>query len=419
MPLPSLTGAGTPKGFSADAQRVIAPEQTLERIRPLFRQIGLTRLADVTHLDRIGIPVVLAVRPQSGYLAVDGGKGVTQAAALASAAMECVERHAGELTPIDRFNASYADLPCDQRLDGCHLPFAKNAIFSPRTVESWCWVQDLSNGSPVAVPSVMVSLERHRHRRSSLLPFHFSSNGLNAGNTPIEALVGGLYEVVERDATTCTKLAWEAGAMRLCLNLDTIRNNHICLLVERIRSAGLSVVVLDCTVDTLVPTFCAYLFEANNPLAGLYHGYGTHLDPEVAVLRAVCEAAQSRLVFIAGSRDDSFGHHRRIRHNHVAAHRQLLSIQPNLTLDAHPDASGPTFEQDALTLMAHLARIGAHRVLCADLTHPDVGVPVFRVIVPGLEGYPLENYAPGERGRSAKAAAPMGPLSKKQQGETS
>ena len=130
-----------------------------------------------------------------------------------------------------------------------------------------------------------------------------------------------------------------------------------------------------------------------NPTIGLYHGYGTHLDPQVAVIRAICEAAQGRLVYIAGSRDDAFGHHRRFRTTFAEANETLLTAGHRRPDDVHDD-SGPTFEADGRTLLSRLRGIGVPRVLAVDLTHPDIGVDVFRVVVPGLEGYMLQDFTP-------------------------
>jgi ribosomal protein S12 methylthiotransferase accessory factor len=402
-----LATEATPKGLRADAQRAVSPERTLERIEPLYPAIGLTRLADITGLDSLGIPVVLSVRPQSGYLSVDGGKGFTRIAAMASAAMECFERHAGERTPLPRFTSTYAGLPESGRISVADLPMSRHSLFSPALPETWVWAEDLLGGEPVAVPSVMVALERHRHARSSTLPFHFSSNGLNSGNTKSEALIGALYEVIERDATTCTKVSWESGAPMRRVDLNTAGSPDIAALVERIHGAGVEVVVVDCTVDTEVPTFCAYLCDLRDSTMGVYHGYGTHLDPEVAVIRAICEAAQGRLVFIAGSRDDSFRHHRRFHTVFADAHRILLGLPPTVDLGAYPDESGATFEADGRQLIGKLRGIGVERVLSVDLTHPDIGVDVFRVVVPGLEGYMLEDFTPGRRARRwARAHSP-------------
>lgn len=387
----------TRKGLRADAQRAVTPEQTLDRVRPLFARIGLTRLADVTGLDILGIPVILSVRPQAGYLSVDGGKGFTTEAAMASAAMECFERHAGENTPIETFTAAYADL--DAAIPQDLLPLSRNSLFHPELPEQWTWATDLHTGEQVAVPTVMVSLERFKHPRSSLLPFSFSSNGLNSGNTTSEALIGGLYEVIERDATTCTKVSWESGVPYRRVDLSTAPSPDIAELVDLIHAADLEVVTFDCTVDTGVPTFTSYLCDLGNPAMGVYHGYGTHLDPQVAVIRSICEAAQGRLVFIAGSRDDSFRHHRRLHEINAAAHRTLLGQPFTVDLRDIADESTDTFEDDGRTLLSKLEAIGIEQILWADITHPDVGVDVVRVIVPGLEGYMLQDFTPGARAR--------------------
>ena len=395
-----LATDATPKGLRADAQRAITPEQTLARVRGRFGAIGLTRLADITGLDVLGIPVVLSIRPQAGYLSVDGGKGFTPAAARASAAMECFERHAGENTPFPRFSSSYADLAADARIPREQLPLSRNSLFAPELTEEWALADNLLGGPGVAVPTVMVGLERFRHRRSSRLPFAFSSNGLNSGNTKAEALIGALYEVIERDASTCTKLSWEAGVAMRRVDLATASSPDVAQLVDTARSAGVEVVVVDCTVDTRVPTFIAYLCDVRNSSIGLYSGYGTHLDPQVAVIRAICEAAQGRLVYIAGSRDDSFRHHRRFRATFTEANAMLLGCPEVVDLRDFTDDSGDTFEADGRTLLRRLDEIGVERVLAVDLTHPDIGVDVFRVVVPGLEGYMLEDFTPGQRARS-------------------
>jgi ribosomal protein S12 methylthiotransferase accessory factor len=396
----------TPKGIRADAQRAMSPEQTLARIRPRFAAIGLTRLANITGLDCLRIPVVLSVRPQAGYLSVDGGKGFTLTAAMASAAMECFERHAGENTPLDRFTSTWAALPEDSRIPLDQLPLSRNSLFHPELAEQWVYTPDLLGGPQVAVPPVFLALERFRHPRSSLLPFAFSSNGLNSGNTKSEALIGALYEVIERDATTCSKVAAQSGVPTPRVDLSTATSPDIAHLVDTARANGVEVVVVDSTVDTRVPTFTAYLCDVQNPTIGLYHGYGTHLDPQVAVIRAICEAAQGRLVFIAGSRDDSFGHHRRFRATFEEANHTLLSKPETVDLQSFPDESGDTFEADGRILLDKLRAIGVSRVLAADLTHPDVGIDVFRVVVPGLEGYMLEDFTPGPRARAwARAAA--------------
>src|SRR5712692_8315682 len=79
-------------------RRAASPAQTLRRITPLLPRAGITRLADVTGLDWIGLPVYQAIRPNSRNISVSQGKGLTRAQAKVSALMESLESfHAEEI----------------------------------------------------------------------------------------------------------------------------------------------------------------------------------------------------------------------------------------------------------------------------------------------------------------------------------
>ena len=83
-----LRSAVQPKKHSDRLRRAT---ETVAHMRQNFARFGITRLADVTGLDCIGIPVWMAVRPNSKTLAVSQGKGLSNAAAQASAVMEAAE----------------------------------------------------------------------------------------------------------------------------------------------------------------------------------------------------------------------------------------------------------------------------------------------------------------------------------------
>ena len=86
-----------------------APDETLARVRPYAARMGITRLGNITGLDHIGIPVAVAVRPNSRSVSVSQGKGPELPQAMASALMEACEGfHAEEIGPCRR--AAYRDL---------------------------------------------------------------------------------------------------------------------------------------------------------------------------------------------------------------------------------------------------------------------------------------------------------------------
>jgi ribosomal protein S12 methylthiotransferase accessory factor len=128
-----------------------------------------------------------------------------------------------------------------------------------------------------------------------------SSNGLASGNTRSEALVHALYEVIERDATSA--LGDQPTHERTYIDPATVTEPYCAALIERITAAGAWLELVQAPSSFGVPAFAAYLWH-EDAAAAMVVGSGAHSDPAVALSRAITEAAQSRLTFIAGSRDD-------------------------------------------------------------------------------------------------------------------
>ncbi len=104
------SSAQASKGHTSGTHRLMAPRETMERLRPLLPRMGITRLANVTGLDQIGIPVVMACRPNSRSLAVSQGKGMDLDAAKVSAAMESIENYHAERIALPLQLATYREL---------------------------------------------------------------------------------------------------------------------------------------------------------------------------------------------------------------------------------------------------------------------------------------------------------------------
>jgi ribosomal protein S12 methylthiotransferase accessory factor len=238
--------------------------------------------------------------------------------------------------------------------------------------------------------------------------FQRGSNGLASGNAFVEAVCAGLAEVIERDAVTCALLRVGGDVARLpTVDLATVPNDRVRELVGRLAGAGVAPILLDCTCDSDVPTYMAVLVDDAPPAPGCYRGCGAHLDPDVAMTRALTEAIQSRAIHIAGSRDDlSALDHARLRRRQD---RRLIAVaRARVGPRAAPRLSSATesFEGDCHALVGALTAIGLEQVVVVDLTRPDFAIPVVRVLVPGLEGpIDADHYAPGRRGRAAMAEA--------------
>src|SRR3989442_3209074 len=82
--------AGTLKLDLGGTIRHCTPQETLAPVRPPFPMFGITRLAHVTGLDRIGIPVWLCIRPNARCLSGSQGKRLDDDLARVSAVPEVV-----------------------------------------------------------------------------------------------------------------------------------------------------------------------------------------------------------------------------------------------------------------------------------------------------------------------------------------
>ncbi|MGW4384599.1 YcaO-like family protein [Kitasatospora sp. NPDC004531] len=388
------------KQYRHGTHRAVAPEETLERIRPFYARVGLTRLANITHLDRIGIPVTLGIRPNSPTMSNSSGKGFSLSAAKASAAMEAIEIWHAENIALTDIVASYDQIAADHRsIPRDRLALTRNSLFNTSWPYRWLTAWDLVAQAPVPVPAGAVHMAGRRalHQLGS---FQLSSNGLASGNHLLEAVAAAVYEVVERDAVTCHRMAWAGfGTPPPRVRLDTIADPLVRDLLDRLRAADVVPLLFDCTVDTDVPVFLALIYDKVNRQVGVYRGQGAHLDPAIAMIRALTEAAQSRAVYIAGSRDDVFRDTfaRLKRQDDESMIARLTGVPETVDATAVPDRSTPTFEGDIQLIIRSLDRLGLDQVLVLDLSRDEFPISVVKVIVPGLEGYMLGNYVPGPR----------------------
>lgn len=365
--------AGTYRGASLEA--------TWRRFAPAARKAGITRLAELTGLDTIGIPVFAAIRPMGRSLSTQQGKGTSALAAKISALMESLETWSAEHLALPATTASWQQL------------IAKKAAFvDPRELARprgrldraarWRWVEgwDLGADRAVLVPEQAVTLDTTFRTPPT---FDISSNGLASGNTLVEAIAHGLCEVIERDA----EAAWRRAGGDRRLVLDTLTDPVSRGLVARIAAAGARVYVWDLTGDAPIPVIGAAIMEDPNEPAwrtlGFYQGFGAHWRPEIAIARALTEAAQTRVTYIAGARDDFF------------PFDYARATDPELLAELWDRFSQPCDEPfvfdelprlEAASLGDAVAQLVAtqRQVVAVDLTHAELGVPVAKVLVPGL-----------------------------------
>lgn len=371
------------------AQRACTPAETIARMKPWWPQAGITRVSEITGLDRTGIPVAQCVRPDARGMCVDSGKGATAEAAMCSAMMEGFERHVGETIALDTITARGVDLPNTET----RLQLINGAFYDPTIPIEWTTVHGLYSNEPRLVPAACVRTDSAQFGFPFFqLAFSSSTNGLSAGNTLEEAVAGGLYEVIERDQISNAFFHAIDGVV---IDLNTIQDSTLGALVERLKSNGITPVILDCTLDIGIPTYICYVYDSERNI-GIYKGYATHLDPEVAQCRALCEAVQARTVFMSGSRDDIF--HQQFFENKsgdsVNAVNRFKSFKKTTSSKHYKDSSTDSFVKDIKTILMKLAKVNIPEPLIKVFKHP-YPCSIVKVIIPTLAGYWHHSTKPG------------------------
>jgi ribosomal protein S12 methylthiotransferase accessory factor len=368
------------KIFFSGTHRERSPEDTLAAITPLLPEFGVTRLADVTGLDVLGVPVVMSVRPLARTLSVSQGKGATLDLARISAGMEAVELdHAERAVPA----AELHDVPADQ----LELPYPvlaleqhAGSLLTGSTPLDWISARQIGDGLQVLVPRQAVQMGRDLRDCWRSYTLTASSNGLASGNTRPEAIVHALYEVIERDATSA--LGDVAVRERHYIDPSTVSEPYCAGLIDRIRAAGAWLELVHAPSRFGVPAFACYLWH-EDAAAAMVVGSGAHGDPAVALSRAVTEAAQSRLTFIAGTRDDI------VASTYLPPDGFARPGTPVPSRPWDPAAYGTiapydTCAEEAAALAAAVAAHTGHEPMAVDLADR-AEFAVVKVLCPGLE----------------------------------
>jgi YcaO-like protein with predicted kinase domain len=382
--------------------RSVRPSETIRRARAVMSEVGISKISDVTELDTVGIPNFMSVRPRDGASGISyyNGKGTTRADAHAGALMEAIERHGGEHWAGEIVVGSFNEL---RRHRPCVSPF-EIIIPSLRDYDDnleleWVAGFDLITKSQMLVPLNCVVCP---YVSEYPVVFYASSNGLASGNSLLEALCHALCEVVERDAQAIAMARAQLRPALRSLLGDSVPHQkdeqpaEISLkglprraqsLVERLRKAGLQTYIRDITPKFGIATIdCTIVQTEGTGPQRPYGGCGCHPDSRVALLRAITEAAQSRLTCIQGGREDLPEILARSSASHINA-EEIFGTRPTISFSDIPSNEFSSINDDVDLILEKMPSMGLRHAIAFDLTRHGVGIPVVRVVVPRSEAW--------------------------------
>lgn len=391
MPQPFIAVREPPAPNGIDGGwRARSAEQTLEWLAPIARQVGVTRVGNITGLDRIGVPVWLAVRPLSRALTTSQGKGLTHAAAKVGALMESVETWHAEHYAGSLVYESALRLAGQRRIVSLDaLPRVAGGILAQDEPMLWVSGTLLSDGEEMLVPWECVSLNTTT-TRTQRRTFIMSSNGLAGGNTADEAVLQAVQELVERHCIAAWRRLDAASVKAGQIDSLSITDNELSSLLLQLQPHVL-VGLWDMSVIPGIPAYACLLvdrhFGPGKAAIGACSGYGVDCVPVVAAKKAVLEAIQSRATLIAGSRDDIDVEEQAQCRNQNLLERMIEEIESPPPTRALP--LGPTQALDTQQRLRHvLGALGAQgidQIIKVDLSKLELGVPVVKLVAPQLE----------------------------------
>lgn len=377
--------AAGPAGI-ASYDRICAASETLSRVEPFLNAFGITRVARHTGLDNLGIPIWCAFTPNSKSIVVAQGKGITDDDARASAVMEALERAvAGDpniAIVTDTMNGLMSRGRFVDPLPG--LIANKHSDPDPDATIDWVAGRDILGGKEVFVPLEAVLLDRTRHDNR----YWMSSDGLASGNCDDEAILHGVLERIERDAFVLWNVAPLIDRQARCVDPAVYGDATMTEFLARIEAAGLTLRLFDITSDIDVPCFTAFLApvrilsEVTIRYVEVTNGSGAHPSASLAALRAVTEAAQSRLTYISGSRDDVFV--QSFRAPLPDETRRLFTSMPR----GNPCRPQPSFSSVGSTLEHVFDRLRGANIpsaIAVKLSNEGWPFSVIKVLLPALE----------------------------------
>ena len=369
-------------GFDDTFRQVMHPEDVCRAAEPVMEEIGITKILDITPLDRLDIPVWAAIRPRAppGSKPVHTGAGMTPVQARTAAMMEAVERFSGEFRGRVLNVASYEQIGLTRAVDPHDLILPRELDIGEQL--QWCTAWDFLNESECEVPANAVYYPYDPMSMAAQL-FRSDANGLAAGFEPEEALLKGMLEVIGNDAMS---VAHQAGSFPVRLTLAG--EGPAADLCEMLESEGIKVHLWLVPGKTGIPTVAAAADDtvACDPFM-VITGSAADLNPETAVIKALFEIIRNR----AGQLHATESGVIKTRHGLIekAGYERYKRINRIWFAEADatpladvPDMSSRYVDEEIRAVLDAVAPL-ADRVCAVDLTR--TALPASRIIIPGFE----------------------------------
>jgi ribosomal protein S12 methylthiotransferase accessory factor len=370
------------KGYTLDQDKIITPEETVDRFKARLREVNLDILERTVRIDRgrLDIPVYFSVCGKDATDVIGTkkqmGKGSTPQQSEASAVMELAERFSFFSfcrNPKNFFVEEYRNLK-DRAIpfglialsvhDSSEDVEKAREIFS-RIPLQWTWAYNMTT------------------REEMLVPFNWfyavnEFNGPSAGNCVEEALVQGICEVVERHVSS---LISRNRLRTPSISPISITDPVALDMIRKYQNAGVKLFITDFSLDTGIPSIGALAYDPGTfpERSEIVWTAGTAPSPHKALIRALTEVAQLAGDFNTGSNYVASG---LPKFRNLDEAGFVIHTEKDVPISELPDLSHQNIKVEVENCIHALSRSDM-QVLVVDVMHPRLQIPAFYTIIPG------------------------------------
>ena len=430
-PIPVHLRSSPKTHYGSGGVRTVAPEVTLAKYRHLVSPVSgvvtwLRRTTDESdswlHVYWAGSNLGMRSRSLSSLRrslrSKSAGKGSTREQSEASALCEALERYSGALhgeeirvrkrlvdfaEGDEAIHPNEAQLFSDHQFDNAERINAKGHPYNivpprldPDAEVDWSPVWSLTQRRHRYLPtSALYGMSAEQRGPADLIA---DSNGCAAGNTLEEAVLQGFFELVERDAFA---IWWYNGLRMPGVDLASFDDKFLASAADYYARYERELWMLDVTADIGIPSFVALSRRPNAESEDIIYGAGAHADARIAALRTICELNQCLTWLPRPGRSDGrpmIDDPLALRWWKTARLDDCPWLAPASDAPLKQASQFPVTEstdtRDDVERCRALVEEKGMEFLVLDQTRPDIGMPVARVIVPGMRHF-WERFGPG------------------------
>lgn len=374
-------------------------EQLLTIAKKVAQKLDLSECVDISALDNIHIPVYSITCKDKSTLTINynNGKGITKKQAMASAYMEYIERQSSRRQPPTNLTSSYYDL-CKKVNSFIVRPSDLITTYTSYIADTlplnWTVAVNLLDFRTVLLPTISVL---YPYNGDAIPLFKNNTNGLASGTTFLEAIVQGIYEVIERD---CASIAMSTDTYRN-VDINSIDSPKCQTLIKEFQNNSIDIYIKDISNELGIPCFSVSGDDLKNKNSLLLcGGHGCHSSKEIALIRALTEMEQARKTILYGKREDIkfMRPSTNPADDYIRIKRKYKNWFSNSNSESYKNINTFHFEnlkEELNWLISNITSLGFSIFAVNLSTFSEI--PVVRVIIPGLENWNENHERIGQR----------------------